>query len=126
MIRALFGFFNFFSVKYSGKTLSNAGDVKRRDEEQMWIDGNFIQAEKELKENRNRGDKNPGIIPRTWELHRRCPDGTDTLVRRGVVAYRLMQNGDVLVSNGSAVLCLKTDGSEQKISSAERVTYLNV
>jgi hypothetical protein len=126
MIRALFGFFNFFSVKYSGKTLSNAGDVKRRDEEQMWIDGNFIQAEKELKENRNRGDKNPVIIPRTWELHRRCPDGTDTLVRRGVVAYRLMQNGDVLVSNGSAVLCLKTDGSEQKISSAERVTYLNV
>lgn len=126
MVRALFGFFNFFSVKYSGKSLSNAGDVKRRDEEQMFIDGNFIQAEKELKENQNKGDKNPGIIPRSWELRRRAPDGTDTLLRRGVVAYRLMQNGDVLVSNGSCVLCLEPDGNEKKISDAPRVTYLNV
>ena len=92
----------------------------------MFIDGNFIQAEKELKENQNKGDKNPGIIPGSWELRRRAPDGTDTLLRRGVVAYRLMQNGDVLVSNGSCVLCLEPDGNEKKISDAPRVTYLNV
>ena len=124
MIRALFGFFNFFSVKYSGKTLSHTGNVKRRDEAQMFIDGNMIQAEKELKENQSRGDKNPGIIPRTWELHRRAANGEDTLIRRGVVAYRVLNNGDILISNGSGVLCHHTDGSEEKISNAQRVTYL--
>ena len=124
MIRALFGFFNFFSVKYSGKTLSHTGNVKRRDEAQMFIDGNMIQAEKELKENQSHGDKNPGIIPRTWELHRRAANGEDTLIRRGVVAYRVLNNGDILISNGSGVLCHHTDGSEEKISNAQRVTYL--
>jgi hypothetical protein len=125
LLRALFGFFNLFSVKYSGKTLSRSGDVKQRDEGQMFIDGNMIQAEKELKENQKRGEQYPGIIPRTWELRRLGADGTDTLIRRGVVAYRVMGNGDILISNGMCVLCRGADGSEHKISSAQRVTFLN-
>lgn len=125
LVAAIFSFFNVFSVKYSGKTLTSAGDAKRRDEDKMRIDGNLINAEAELRANREKGDKHPGIIPRTWELHRRRSDGTDELVRRGVVAYRVDETtGDILVSNGSAILCLSPDGSEHSVASAARVTLI--
>ncbi len=125
LLSALFNFLNVFSAKYSGKTLSRSGDVKKQDENKLFIDGNLINAEEELKANRNRGDKNPGIIPSTWELHRLDASGNDTLVRKGVVAYRIDENtGDILISNGSAVLNISSDGKEEKISSANHVTYI--
>lgn len=122
--QALFGFLNVFSAKYSGKTLSRS-DVKQRDEKQMFIDGNLINAAQELKENQRRGDKNPGIIPANWEL--RCLDinGQDTLVRRGVVAYRVdEETGDILISNGSAILRMDKNGNEEKLLAADSVTYI--
>lgn len=120
---AIFGFLNVFSAKYSGKTLSRS-DVKNRDEKQMIIDGNLINAERELKENQRRGDKNPGIIPRSWELRCLDRDGNDTLVRAGVAAYRVDSDGDMLISNGSHILRISKDGKEEKILSAEGVTFI--
>lgn len=124
LIMALFGFLNFFSMRYSGKNLKNSGDVRQRDEKQVFIDGNLINAEKERKQNRARGEKEPGIIPRSWELHRRKPDGSDELVRRGVVAFRADQNGELLFSNGSAVILRRSDGSEEKVCSTSGVTFI--
>ena len=124
LIGALFGFLNLFSMKYSGKPLSRTGDVRQRDETQLRIDGNLISAEKELRENTAKGDKNPGIIPRTWELHQRMPDGTDRLVRRGVCAYRADEDGSVLCSVGNAVLRLLPDGSEEKLAAFRGVTKI--
>ena len=125
LLRAVFGFFNIFSMKYSGKTLSRTGQVKRRDPGEMLIDGNLINAEKELRANRDRGDKNPGIIPRSWELRRRDPDGTDTLVRRGVVAFLANEDGSLLFSNGNGIFSLSPDGREELVSNAPRVTFLS-
>lgn len=124
LIGALFSFLNVFSAKYSGKTLSRS-DVKNRDQKQMFIDGNLINAEKELKENQRRGDKNPGIIPRSWELHRLDRDGKDSLVRQGVAAYRVdEESGDILISNGSYILRIDKNGKEEKLLSAEGVTFI--
>ncbi len=125
LIGALFGFFNFFSIKYSGKALSRTGEVKQKSREQMFIDGNLIDAEREMKENVSKGDKFPGIIPRSWELHRLMPGGSDKLIRKGVVAYRIdEETKDILISNGSAILRRFADGSEEKISDSQRVTYI--
>jgi hypothetical protein len=74
LIEALFGFLNVFSAKYSGKTLSSR-EVKSRDEKEVFIDGNLINAERELKANARKGDKNPGIAPRDWELRCLSPNG---------------------------------------------------
>lgn len=124
LIGALFGFLNVFSAKYSGKTLSR-GDVKNRDEKEMIIDGNLINAEKELKANQRRGESNPGIIPKSWELRRRNEDGTDTLIKSGVAAYRVIEEtGDILISNGSAILRIGKDGKEEKILNAEKVVFI--
>ena len=124
LIGALFGFFNLFSMKYSGKPLSHTGDVRQRDETQMRIDGNLIDAEKELRENTAKGEKNPGIIPRSWELHRRAKDGSDTLIRRGICAYRVLENGTVLCSTGNAVIAVRTDGTEEKTAELRNVTRI--
>ena len=126
LLGALFGFLNVFSAKYSGKTLSKNTDVKNRDEGQMLIDGNLIHAEKELKANRSRGDKNPGIIPHSWELRCLSADGRDRLVRAGVAAFRVNEeDGSILVSNGSHILCILADGGEEKVHSAAGVTAIH-
>ena len=123
LFQALFGFLNVFSAKYSGKTLSRS-DVKRKDEGQMFIDGNLINAERELKENQRRGDKNPGIIPHSWEL--RCLDknGSDRLVRSGVSAYRVLEGGNILISNGSHIILIDSNGREEKLISAHAVSFI--
>lgn len=124
LIEALFSFLNVFSAKYSGKTLSRS-DVKQRDEKQMFIDGNLINAEKELRDNQRRGDKNPGIIPGSWELHRLDASGKDSLVRRGVAAFRVNEeNGDIIISNGSAIIRIDDSGREEKLLSAEGVVFI--
>lgn len=123
LVQALFGFLNVFSAKYSGKTLSRS-DVKQKDERELMIDGNLINAERELKENARRGDKNPGIIPRSWELHRLDKDGKDEIVRAGVAAYKLCDDGSILVSNGSHILLIDEKGKEHKLLTAEGVSLI--
>lgn len=123
LFQALFGFLNVFSAKYSGKTLSRS-DVKQKSDDQLMIDGNLINAERELKENARRGDKNPGIIPRSWELRRLDKDGNDTLIRSGVAAYKLCTDGSILVSNGSHILRVDENGREEKLLAADKVTFI--
>lgn len=124
MVSAIIGFFNVFSMKYAGKTIRRS-DVKQKDEAQLFIDGNLINAARELKANSAKGEKNPGVIPRSWELHRRFPDGRDETVKRGVTAYLFDDaTGELLVSNGSAVLRLDRDGKEEKVSSCRSVTRI--
>jgi hypothetical protein len=124
LVQALFGFLNVFSAKYSGKTLSRS-DTKRKAEKDLIIEGNLINAERELKANERGGEKNPGIIPRSWELRKLSPDGTDSLVKAGVLAYRVNEkSGDIIVSNGSAILRIAPDGKEEKLLTAEKVSFI--
>ena len=123
LVQALFGFLNVFSAKYSGKTLSRS-DVKQKDERELMIDGNLINAERELKENARRGDENPGIIPRSWELHRLDKYGNDTLIKAGVAAYRLCDDGSILISNGSHILLIDEKGKEHKLLTVEGVSFI--
>lgn len=123
LFQALFGFLNVFSAKYSGKTLSRS-DVKQKEDRELMIDGNLINAERELKENARRGDKNPGIIPRTWELHRLDKDGNDVLISKGVAAYKILENGEMIISNGSHILLIDREGKESRILTAEGVSFI--
>lgn len=123
LFQALFGFLNVFSAKYSGKTLSRS-DVKQKSDDQLMIDGNLINAERELKENARRGDKNPGIIPRSWDLRRLDKDGNDTLIRSGVAAYKFCTDGSILISNGSHILRVDENGREEKLLAADKVTFI--
>lgn len=128
LIRAIIGFFNLFTIKYSGKNLTTSGGAskaRQKDAEKIFLDGNLIAAEKEREANKNSGEAYPGIIPRSYELHCLSPDGRDTLVRKGVLAYRL--DGDELIySNGSYLIRIHPDKSEEKLVSADKAVYLMV
>lgn len=123
LISALFGFLNIFSMMYSGKTLRTGGAAsKQKSEAELYIEGNLIDAEKSLKQTAN--EKNPGIIPPSWELIRRYPDGKTETVRRGVMAFAL-DGEDIYISNGLHILRRSPDGAEEKLFKAEQVTYIS-
>jgi len=125
LIMAVLGFFNFFSMKYSGRTLTDgASKAKGKDERQIFIDGNLIDAEKSLKE--NAGEQNPGVVPKSFELCR-LVDGKEEKVKSGVIAYTLDPEGNLVYSNGSSIIRLFPDGREEKLvtdRSAEGVTFI--
>ncbi len=123
LIRALFGFFDFFTMKYSGKTLNHAGGkAKTKPENQRFVNGNLIDAEKELQKNRESGEAFPGYVPRSYELCR-LVDGQTEVLKKGVLAYELCHEG-IIVSNGSYLLLLHQDGREEKLCHAEHVSRI--
>ncbi|MCL2866562.1 MAG: hypothetical protein FWF47_02245, partial [Clostridia bacterium] len=95
----------------------SAGDVKhkRMSEKDLFFDGNVINAQEMLRQNRRRGEAFPGIIPYNWELTRLNQNGDMHCIKKGVMDYTVCRNGDMVYSNGNAVIRLRADGSEQLI-----------
>ncbi len=123
ILSALFGFFNFFSMKYSGSALSNNGTKsKQRNQKEIVLDGNLINAEKAMKENAK--DENPGVVPKSYKLCRMNAKGEKETVRGGVIAYTIADNGDVYCSNGKHILKITKDGREERVLTEDNVTYL--
>ena len=116
LVGALFGFLNFFTIKYSGKTLTKtAGNTKAKNasEEKMFIDGNIFEAGKELENNRRQGDKFPGAVPRSYQLcRRRGKNGDEEIIKKGIIAYACREDGEILCSNGLHLLSLKPNGDK--------------
>ena len=73
------------------------------------IEGNLIKAQKKLEEN-----SEEGIIPSGWELIKNT-DGNETVLRRGVMDYRITEDGEIIYSNGSAVRILRKSGKDEKL-----------
>ncbi|MCL2633651.1 MAG: hypothetical protein FWD34_03955 [Oscillospiraceae bacterium] len=119
MVRAVFGFFNYFSVLYGGESLRSNKDpqsantkMKQKSERELFIDGNVINAEQTYKINKQKGEKFPGLIPLSWELIRIVDDGYVCL-KRGVLDYTLCENGDIIYSNGQAIV--KISGGKEEL-----------
>ena len=120
IIRAIGGLLNFFSIAFGGESLRSgrsAGDVKHKQmsEKDLFFDGNVINAQEMLRQNQRRGEKFPGIIPHSWELTRLNENGDMHCIKKGVMDYTICRNGDIVYSNGNAVIRLLADGSEQLI-----------
>ncbi len=130
IVKALFGFLNAFSVLFGGESLhgdasSRAERAKRKSEKELFFEGNQLNAEKNIRENERGGEKYPGIFPRNRELVRIAPDGTETVLKRGVLDYCVCKDGSILCSNGRYILRLQ-DGTEEKLVQAKLATCLTV
>ena len=120
IIRAIGGLLNFFSVAFGGEPLHSGQSglntkAKQQNESDLFIEGNVINAEEVLKENQRTNEKYPGIIPRSWELTRADRNGRQTCIKKGVMDYMVCDNGDIVYSNGNAVIRLFKGGGEQLI-----------
>lgn len=116
LIYAVFQFLNFFTVRYTGKPLTNAGDAKSRemDVRQMMIWGNLIDAQKAARESAKSGDDSGAIVPSSWQLVRSSGAGEEVLAK-GVVSFDVADDGTVVYSNGSALYRVARGAKPERI-----------
>jgi len=129
IIKAIGGLLNYFSIIFGGESLrsgQSAKDIKtkQRSEKDLFFDDNVINAQQILKENQRRGEKFPGIIPHSWELIRSDENGNQRCLKKGVMDYVLCKNGDIVYSNGNAIVRLSADGSEQLLEKCRMANNL--
>lgn len=124
LVYAFFQYFNFFSMLYTGKKLTTAGDprAKQLDLKQMMLWGNMVRAQQAESE------EPVDLVPSSWQLIRRKTDGTEEALAKNVLAYDLADSGEIVYSNGNAVFHLTANGKRERILSAamiEQVIFLD-
>lgn len=119
MVKALGGFLNVFSMRYGGESLRSGGNAKskQKSEKDLFFEGNLIHAEQNRKANQRSGEEYPALLPHSRVLIRRSPDGTETVLAKGVLDYCLCTGGFVY-SNGSHILQC-TGGKPVSLAKAE-------
>ena len=118
MARAVFQYFNIFSMMYTGKPLvTRKGAVQRQmDPRQLFIYGNLAHAQMATPE-----DETQGLAPSSWELLRRSPGGQTETIAKNVLTFDLAGDGSVLHSDGAAITWLGPDGRSERVLKAELI-----
>ena len=105
--RTFGGWLDYKSRMYTGESLKTSGQNpakgNMRSPQQIFVDGNLIEADKNLKKNAAAGDKNPGIAPRDWELVMRKLNGDEEVLQKSVMSYCVTPNG-IVHSNGKYII----------------------
>jgi len=107
VFRAFGGWLDFVSRRYTGESLKTGGanpaKGNPKSQGQLFVDGNLLEADKALKRNAAAGDKNPGFVPRDWQLIRRNAAGNEEVLQAGVMSYSITKGG-IIYSNGKFVI----------------------
>lgn len=130
IIKSIFGFLNVFSILFGGESLKSGGAAngakfKQRSEKDLIIEGNVINAEKLDKINEADGDKMSGIMPASRMLIKRLADGSEEIIKKGVLDYVLCDK-DIIISNGRHIIRIAPDGTETHITKAKLAMNITV
>jgi len=114
LVYAVFQFLNFFTVRYTGNTLTTTGNARQKhaDIRKMMVWGNMLDADKAAD---RADDGTPALVPKSWELVRR-QGSTEEVVAKGVLCYDLYSDGSVLYSNGSGIYRVDPKGSVERLA----------
>lgn len=132
LIKGLFGFLNFFATVFGGESLKgndNSFDntkTKNRSKKDIIIEGNIINAEKMNKINSESDDNNSGIMPLSRALIMRSPDGSEEIVKKGVLDFNLTENGEIIFSNGRHISKTDKNGNETHITKAAPAVNISI
>lgn len=124
LVRAIASWLNFFSVRYTGKPLNSAGgpQADAPDYRQMMLLGNVIDANQAREDAARRGEKNPDIVPKTWQLIQTSgtqPSQDAKVLAKGVIAFHVLDDDhSILYSNGSAIFKLSPAGGKPELVEA--------
>lgn len=125
IIKAIGGFLSIFSAIYGGEPLrtggANPAKSKTADERELFIEGNLVKA-KRIADSENSDE---GIIPSEWALVKRAPDGTETVLAKGVMDYTLLDSGVILYSDGRFVRKL-SGGNSEKVCRIDLASCISV
>ena len=130
LIKAIGGFLNLFTMRYGGETLRSGGpspaQAQQKGERELFIEGNLIQADRLLKENTQRGERYPGIVPKDWQLVRLTADGGREVVQQGVIDYALLPSGGFVYTNGQYIIAHDAQGNQTALLKMPLVTRVAV
>ncbi|ENW06426.1 hypothetical protein [Acinetobacter beijerinckii] len=129
IIRAVIGWLDFFTQRYTGESLKstsggNPAKAKQKSEEELFVEGNLIKAQKALQQNQSAGEKFAGVIPRNWELIQSTSNGEQKVLKRGVLGYALNADGSLYYSNGKYLVAMSADQTEQMLVEAKLINKI--
>jgi hypothetical protein len=114
--RSILSFLDAFSIAFSQKPLMTAGGPKMKGPEihNLYVRGRALDARKAMRE-AGQAEEPPALVPASWELVRRKPDGTESVLAKHVLAYDVGPKGTVVTTNGSAVYALDGGGGRRRL-----------
>ncbi len=123
MAVAIFQYFNFFSMLYSGKPLvTKKGAVQKNlDPRTLFMYGNLAQAQQQVN---SEDDSLPGSAPSSWELVRQLPGERPKVLASRVLSFDIAADGAILYSSGVAIHRLMPDGSSEPILEADLIEHV--
>jgi hypothetical protein len=124
MARAVFQYFNIFSMMYTGKPLvTDKGAVQRpTDPRQLFINGNLANARMAHPQE----DEARARALSSWELVRRRPGGQTESIARNVLAFDIAADGSLVYSAGSSIVRIGPDGSSERVLQGEWIDQVLV
>lgn len=129
IIQALYYFLESFTLLFTGRKFikdgSNPAKAFNKSEQELLVEDNLVNAEKEYKNNLRHKDANAGIAPWSWELVKRTTSNEEKVIRHGVVDYCLLDDGSVILTNGKQVLLIDSFGKERKLADAALCTKVS-
>lgn len=130
LLQAFAGLIQVFVTAFTGKSLTGRGvnPTKGReyDGRNIVIEGNRINAEKELKKNARFKENDYGFIPRSWQLVRLGRDGSEQVLRSGVAEFALGKEG-IYYTDGRHVYRTDFAGeNREKLADCESCLHLAV
>lgn len=121
LLKAVFGYLNFFSMVYGKEPLRSAGGPRSPELDQdlgrLWLHGRMIELSK-VKSDPQYGGK---LVPRSWELVRIAPASAQPeVIAQHVACFDLRADGSVVYSNGFDVFEL-TGGKVRDVARQQQV-----
>lgn len=119
IVQALANFINLFVNAFTGKSITagaySPAKGREYDGKKIYISGNLIEVDKELKKNARKKDSDYGFVPPSWQL---VEVETDKVIKSGILDFDIMQDGTIIMTNGRRIFCYK-DGKTEKICNTE-------
>ena len=118
LLFAIMQFLNFFSARYSGKTLTTAGNARQKgaDMKQMMIWENLMTADQDADPNEPKA-----LVPSSFQLIRQRGVKTETIAK-SVAAYDIAADGAIVYSTGNAIYHLDASGKRTRVCEDQPIT----
>jgi hypothetical protein len=116
LLMAIFEWLNFFTRRYTGKSLLALPQLHRVSKQQMLFLGRLVDVGAEIERNRKFGDADsPALVPRSWELVRQHLHQEPQVIGHGVLAFDVGWDSQIVYSNGSAIYGINPGGVAQRL-----------
>jgi hypothetical protein len=125
LLKAVFGYLNFFTTVYGKEPLRSAGGPRTPELDQdlgrLWLHGRMIEMRKVRDDPQHSGH----LVPASWQLVRRAPGRQWDVVASHVAAFDVAADASVVYSRGFELVHWR-DGAEVELGRHELIEAVSV